>query len=144
MVSRSNKIFQFSGIVGVSPTTVSVQSTRGLTPSAKVEIFRSVKYQGTYLISNITSSSFEIDVEFDGDETDAAWQVSRARPVLVSPGAGESIDTLRQAVNQISADIGNKEELSPSIPNRRNLVEAINTSTADEALKSLLRSMILS
>lgn len=143
MPTISNKIYQFSGTLTASPTTVSIQSTYGLTNGTVIEILRSTKYQGTYSISNVTETTFEINIAFDGDQSGAAWQVTRTRPVLVNPES-ETVDTLRQAVNQISSDVGNRFDLDPFIASRRNLVEAINSMQGyveDEQLKALIRSI---
>ena len=147
MPTRSNKVFNFGGTIGLSPTSVSVKSTYGLTDGVEIEILRSSKYQGKYSISNITDTSFNIDIEFDGDESNSAWQVSRQRPVLVNPGEGETIDTLRQGVNQISGDLGNKENLSSFITNKKTLVDAINSLESvndDLELKNFLRTIAIS
>lgn len=143
MPTISNKIYNFLGTIGVSPTTISIQSTYGLSNGDVVEILSSLKYQGTYSISNITASTFDINVIFDGNESGAAWQITRARPVLVNP-EGETIDTLRQGVNQISSDIGNKFNLNPFITNKNNLVEAINSIQSvieQEQLNNLIRAI---
>lgn len=142
--TRSNKVYEFTGIPGNSPTTVSIQSSHGLINGDVIEILRSSKYQGTFSISNITQTTFDIDIAFDDNETGCVWQISRARPVLVNP-EGETVDTLRQALNQIGGDVGNKFDLDETIiADRRNLVAAINSLQAwieAEQLKSLIRAI---
>jgi hypothetical protein len=94
-------------------------------------------YKGTYAISNITPTSFEIDVPFDEEQVGAIWQISRPRPTVINP-EGETIDTLRQAVNAISGDVGNKNELDPAILDRRDIVGAINALKTDQVWSLIL------
>jgi hypothetical protein len=142
MATISNKIYSFADAGGGS-TRVTVQSTYGLNIGDVVEILRSINYQGTFAISNITSASFDIVIAYVTNEQGSAWQVSRARPVLVNP-EGETVDTLRQAVNQISEDVGNKFDLNNTITDKRDLVKALNSlydKTEEDQLKSLMRSI---
>ena len=142
MATISNKIYSFAD-AGGGITRVNVQSTYGLNVGDVVEILRSINYQGTFAISNITSASFDIVIAYVTNEQGSAWQVSRARPVLVNP-EGETIDTLRQAVNQISEDVGNKFDLNAVITDKRDLVKALNslyTKTEEDQLRSLMRSI---
>jgi len=142
MATISNKIYGFVS-AGVGSTRVNVQSTYELNIGDMVEILNSANYQGTFAISNITSTSFDIVIAYVTNDLGAAWQVSRSRPVLVNP-EGETIDTLRQAVNQVSGDVGNKFDLSTAIADRRDLVKALNSlydKSEEDQLRSLMRSI---
>lgn len=137
----SNKVYSFEDTNVYNPgsnrTKVSIQSTRGLGNGTYIDIFRSVSYRGTHAISNVTPTSFEIDLPFTLGDVGAIWQVSRPRPVAVNP-EGETIDSLRQALNAISGDVGNKNELDPALLDRRDVVGAINSLKMDQLWNLIL------
>jgi hypothetical protein len=147
----SNKIYNFSE--DVPPTgkvVVTVQGPHGLVEGSIVEVLHSTKYIGTYITEDVGTGSFIIKnldstyPAFVGDEQGCAWQVTRLRPVLVNP-EGETIDTLRQAVNQVSNDLGDKTALSINIDDKRDIVKAINSLSdfveTELSLRALIRSI---
>jgi hypothetical protein len=137
----NNTVFSFSSYPG-SKTKVTTATTHGLSNSASVEIMLSNEYAGTWIISNVDNYSFVINTPFTTNEQNCRWQITRNRPVHVNV-TGENIDTLRQAVNQIGSDVGNRLELDPTITNKNNLVEAINTLKNEDAVLNLILSIAL-
>jgi hypothetical protein len=137
----SNKIYNFTASVPAGKTVVTLQSAHGLVDGTMTEVLNSTKYVGTYAIESVTTGSFTIDTPFIGDEQGCAWQVTRPRPVLVNP-EGETIDTLRQAVNQISNDLGNKTLLSNNLNDKRDIVKAINSLSDFDETESRLKNLI--
>jgi hypothetical protein len=140
---QSNKIYNFQD-AGNGNTRV-VTDLLNLQNGTYVDILdASVTqyYLGTFVISNVQNNSFEIAKAFVADEQGCAWQLTRSRPALVNP-AGETIDTLRQAVNQLSFDLGNKTALSSEISDQRDIVKALN-SLVQLAEADQLKSLILS
>jgi hypothetical protein len=147
LTTRSNKIYSFSGPIN-HKITVNVQSKHGLKEGDRIEILNSPDYESEfpYTISNIQVESFDIasDVTPPINYTqNAIWQITRERPIIVNP-EGETIDTLRQALNLLSCDVGNKHELDDQIEDKRDLVKAINSILAiiaQEALKAFVRAI---
>ncbi len=130
----NNAIVSFEVDVPLTSTKVTVATTHGLLNTSTVEIMNSTHYQGTYEVTDVTQFSFVIPTPFVDNQLGCVWQISRIRPAIVNV-TGESIDTFRQAVNQISSDLGNKLELSTS--NKKNLVDAINESTISNLIISI-------
>ena len=128
----SNTVFSFSAD-GIN-TFVTVQGPTGLINGNVVEILNSYFYTGPHIISNIQTYGFTIPVPFVINESDCVWQVSRPRPTIVNPAPNETVDTLRQAVNQISNDVGDRTQLDSS---NKDIVSAIN----EAALKNLILSI---
>lgn len=129
MPATNNRIFAFSNDNG--KTRVSVAAPHNVTVGSYINILKADKYLGSFLVIGIASSTFTIDFNYAGDETAGfvpRWQIKRERPVFIDT-AGESIDTLRQGVNQVSGDFGNIDELDPGdlLAAKRNLVEAMNS-----------------
>ena len=135
-MSISNTVYSFED-AGSNKTRVNIQSTKGLVNNNYIDIIRSTDYRGTYIISNVTPTSFNIDVAFVSTNQGAIWQVARSRPAIVNP-EGETIDSLRQAVNAISGDLGNKNELDVGITDKRDIVLAINTLKSEQLLTLIL------
>ena len=150
MPTTSNKIYNFSDSLPIGKVVVTVQSAHGLMEGTIIEILHSTLYVGTYITESVGTGSFiikNLDMTypaFVGDEQGCAWQVSRPRPILVNP-EGETIDTLRQAVNQVSNDLGDKTLLSSNLDDRRDIVKAINSMSnfaeTEMALRNLMRSI---
>ena len=144
MPVNSNKIFGFSLGTG-GKTVVTVASPHGIKIGRRVSIFRADKYLGDFEVLEIATSTFTIDKDYDGAETSGLypiWQLDRDRPTIVQV-EGESIDTLRQGVNQVSGDLGNKKDLLSTIDDRRDVVKAINA-IKNEIDEKILRDLILS
>jgi hypothetical protein len=146
----SNKIYNFSNSNPPGKVVVTIQGAHGLVEGSIIEVLHSTLYVGTYTIEDVGTGSFIIKnldstyPAFLGDEQGCAWQVTRPRPVLVNP-EGETIDTLRQAVNQVSNDLGDKGALNTNIDDKRDIVKAINSLSdfieTELSLINLIRSI---
>jgi len=125
-------------------TKVLIQSPHGLKNNDSIDILHIDEYEGSYSIKNVQTASFDIEIPYIVYPINAqpAWQMTRYRPTIVNT-AGETIDTLRQATNQVSNDLGNKIDLVESIPDRRDVVKAIN-SIQSEVDDNMLKSLLLS
>ena len=135
----NNTVYAFE-LVSPGVTKVTVATAHGLSNGDVVEIMNSSAYLGTWAVSNVDAFSFRISAAYVTNEQGCKWQISRARPVIVNV-TGETIDTLRQAVNQISNDVGNKYELDAGIADRRTLVKAINSLVVDKSILDLITSI---
>jgi microcystin-dependent protein len=79
-------------------------------------------YTGTYLISDVTSTTFKISVPFVSTSETGYWQLREDRPTVIVPEM--SVDVLLQRANQNIFDIGNKNSLTTN--DKRDLVRALN------------------